>query len=184
MKDNNITHVAVQRKLRSLTQSGLFLAVLLAVQMLGLPNPVTGVLINAILIFVSLHLGVRYALILSTLSPIGGVVSGHLPAPLYPLIPVIVCGNYLLVLGYRIFLGRSAALRMVFPALAKGALIGFAGLAIIRILKITATGGWVLLPVLGLQFFTALAGTIGGERIFLQVNRQEFLAMREDARPS
>ncbi|HAE39874.1 MAG TPA: hypothetical protein DCG57_14790, partial [Candidatus Riflebacteria bacterium] len=51
-------------QLVQLSQAGIFLAVLLAVQLVGLPNPVTGTLVNAILLFVMLQLGPRFALML------------------------------------------------------------------------------------------------------------------------
>lgn len=171
--------LAPQHKLLLLAQTGVFLAVLMAVQILGLPNPLTGTLVNAILIFASLRLGLRYALILATLSPVGGIISGHLPAPLYPVFPVIVCGNFLLLFFYRLLMRRHLLLRLVFPAVIKGAMIGGAGYMIIQILKIGEKVKWFLLPVLGLQFFTALAGIVLGEMLFARLDKDRFLQLRD-----
>lgn len=174
MKENNFENAAMQNRIDLLTQTGVFLAVLLSVQIIGLPNPVTGTAVNSILIFASLKLGVRYALILATLSPVGGMIAGHLPAPLYPVLPVIVCGNYMLVVLYRFLLRRHILVRFLIPALLKGILIGGAGLMIVKMLDLGRMVNWLLLPVLGLQFFTAFAGILAGEKLFEKMNIQKF----------
>lgn len=171
-KRNNLVEVA---------QAGVFLAVLMAVQLVGMPNPVTGTLVNSILIFTSLRLGLRYALMLATLSPIGGMIAGHLPAPLYPVAPVIVCGNYLLVFLYRLLLRNHMIVRLFFPALVKGMLIGLAGVVIVKVLNLGSTVNWLLAPVLGLQFFTALAGILMGEKFFEMTAPLKFQEMKQGA---
>ncbi len=164
-------NVASRQKLALAARTGIFLAVLLAVQLVGLPNPLTGTIVNAIFIFVLLYNGLRHALILAFLSPLGGIVSGHLPAPMYPVLPVIVCGNLSLVVLYFIFSKRGMSLRLVLPALAKGVIIGGAGYMIVQILDIMATAKWLLMPVLGLQFFTAVAGLFIGEKLYQSLLR-------------
>ncbi|HNS09665.1 MAG TPA: hypothetical protein PKN29_08185 [Candidatus Ozemobacteraceae bacterium] len=171
METTHEDNVASRQKLAVAARTGVFLAVLLAVQLIGLPNPVTGTIVNAIFIFVLLYSGLRHALILAFLSPFGGIVSGHLPAPMYPILPVIVCGNFALIGLYFIFSKHSMPLRLVFPALVKGVIIGVAGYVIVQILDIVATAKWLLMPVLGFQFFTAVAGLFVGERLFQSLLR-------------
>ncbi|EKD80972.1 MAG: hypothetical protein ACD_39C02064G0001 [uncultured bacterium] len=157
-------------QLIQISQAGIFLAVLLAVQLLSLPNPVTGIMVNALLTFVLLHLGTRYALMLAILSPVGGIISGHLPAPLYPLLPVIMCGNILMLAGYSFMRKLPALGRYFVPAALKGTMIWGAGNLIIEFLKIEANIQWLILPVLGIQFFTAALGLLAGEKLFLVFN--------------
>ncbi len=171
METTHEDNVASRQKLAVAARTGIFLAVLLAVQLVGLPNPVTGTVVNAIFVFVLLYNGLRHALILAFLSPLGGIVSGHLPAPMYPVLPVIVCGNFALIGLYFIFSGGSMPLRLVLPALAKGLIIGVAGYKIVQILDLMETAKWLLMPVLGIQFFTAVAGLFVGERLFQSLLR-------------
>lgn len=164
----------MQKKIARLSQSGLLLAVILAVQIIGLPNPVTGIIVNAVLIFVSLHLGLQAALLLAFLSPVGGMISGHLPIPLYPLMPVIVCGNFTMIILHWFLKKHSSYFRLLFPALLKGLIIGGAGYMIVQILQLGENGKWLLLPVLGLQFFTAFGGIMIGEKISNQISKHNF----------
>lgn len=156
----------MRRELTAASQTGVFLAVLLAIQVLGLPNFITGTIVNSIFIFVLLHTGFRHALFLALLSPIGGVMSGHLPAPMYPILPVIICGNFLLVGVYKIFYQYNPFFRLVIPAACKGLLIFGAGYMIIQILSLGEKVKWLVIPVLGIQFFTAIAGLMLGEKFF------------------
>ena len=171
MEIQKSSFVTMRSKLVAASQTGVFLAVLLAVQAVGLPNLVTGTLVNSVFIFVLLHTGFRSAVFLALLSPVGGVISGHLPVPLYPLLPVIICGNLLLVGFYRLLCQQSVFIRWLIPSGCKALLIGGAGLAIINILNLTAEAKWFFIPVLGLQFFTALAGLAVGEKAFKAFNQ-------------
>ena len=65
METTHEDNVASRQKLAVAARTGIFLAVLLAVQLVGLPNPVTGTIVNAIFIFVLLYNGLRHALILA-----------------------------------------------------------------------------------------------------------------------
>lgn len=171
MNNNQKTQLHGRTQLVAVSQTGIFLAVLLAVQLLGLPNPVTGILVNALLTFVLLHLGTRYSLMLAILSPLGGIVSGHLPAVLYPLLPVIMCGNILMLAGYSLMRNMPAVARYAVPAAFKGAVIWGAGMMIIEFLQIAASAQWLIVPVLGVQFFTAAAGLLAGEKLFAAISR-------------
>ncbi|PKL48140.1 MAG: hypothetical protein CVV42_10805 [Candidatus Riflebacteria bacterium HGW-Riflebacteria-2] len=155
------------------SQAGIFLAVLLAVQLIGLPNPVTGTLVNALLLFVLLRLGTRYALMLGILSPIGGIVSGHLPAPLYPVLPVIMTGNLLMLAGYFMTLRLPAPVRYSVPAVAKALVIWGAGSMIVSFLKLGDQVQWLFMPVATIQFFTAAVGMFLGEKFYNAVGQHD-----------
>lgn len=160
-------------QLVQVSQAGIFLAVLLAVQLVGLPNPVTGTLVNALLLFVLLRLGARYALMLGILSPIGGIVSGHLPAPLYPVLPVIMTGNLLMLAGYFIIQRFPALLRYALPAVAKALVIWGAGSMIVSFLKIEGKVQWLFMPIATMQFFTAAIGMFIGEKFYNAVSQND-----------
>ena len=90
---------------------------------------------------------------------------------MYPVLPVIVCGNLSFIGLYFVFAKHGMSLRLVLPALAKGVIIGGAGYMIVQILDIMSTAKWLLMPVLGLQFFTAVAGLFIGEKLYQSLLR-------------
>ncbi|MFZ5949699.1 MAG: hypothetical protein ACOYXC_03275 [Candidatus Rifleibacteriota bacterium] len=155
----------MQNRLKSVAITGLTLAVVLAVQMIGLPNILTGVAVNAVFVFLTGYLDFRSAFVVGFLSPVGGFFSGHLPAAMYPLIPVIMLGNVAFVGLYSFLKARHWVLRYVFPSLIKSLLIFVAGIGLIKWLAIGEQVKWLVMPVIGIQFFTAIAGILIGERI-------------------
>jgi len=162
-----------RRQLILVSQAGIFLAVLLALQLVGLPNPVTGTLVNALLLFVLLRLGARYAMMLGILSPIGGIVSGHLPAPLYPVLPVIMTGNLLMLAGYYMVQRLPAPVRYSLPAIAKALVIWGAGSMIVNFLKLSDQVQWLFMPIATMQFFTAAIGMFVGEKFYNAVSQHD-----------
>lgn len=171
MHNRQLDSVAARQRLASLAQVGLLLAVLLAIQVIGLPNLVTGSMVNAVFVFALYFTGLRGALLLAFLSPFGGILSGHLPAPMYPLLPVIICGNFVFVWACKIGAGAGFLIRVFLPAALKGAIICVAGLALVQTLGLADQVRWLVVPVLGIQFFTALIGIVAGEKLFQAVSR-------------
>ncbi|MBN1782140.1 ECF transporter S component [bacterium] len=76
---------------------GLIIALTLVVQIAGLPQPVTGPLINALLFLTTTVLGLSAGLILGSFTPLAALIRGQLPAVLAPMIPFIILGNAVLV---------------------------------------------------------------------------------------
>jgi len=72
----------------------------LAMEMIGLPQPVTGPIVNLMLILTTLILNPIAAVILGTITPTVAVIRGQLPAILMPMVPFIILGNALLVLTF------------------------------------------------------------------------------------
>ncbi|MDD3148630.1 MAG: hypothetical protein PHD82_15150 [Candidatus Riflebacteria bacterium] len=171
MNELHNVDIAPRQKVVMAAQTGLFLAVLLAIQMIGLPNFLTGTIVNSIFIFVLLLTGLRHALLLAVLSPLGGILSGHLPAPMYPVLPVIICGNIVFIATYQCLAARSVFVRLFFPAALKGFIIGVTGYFVIYTFGIPEQAKWLILPVLGIQFFTAFAGALAAENFFQALNR-------------
>lgn len=166
METQQLPDFSLRQKMAMVTRTGLFLAVLLAVQMLGLPNLVTGAIVNAIFIAALLLTDLKYALLLAFLSPIGGVFSGHLPAPMYPVLPVIICGNFIFIGTYQLLATGGKFIRFVVPAALKGLIVGVVGYLIIQKFGVPDQVKWFLFPVLGIQFLTAFIGLIAGENFF------------------
>jgi hypothetical protein len=153
----------------ALSRLGALLALTLAFQFLGLPQPVTGTFVNLVLLFAALCFGPGLAIPLGAATPVFALMLGQLPAAALPLVPVIALGNALFCLvgaagrggtGERRTASRAAA-RIAFVALAAGIKTALFVAAVGPLFSVLL--GHPLPPALvrifGLpQLFTALAG--------------------------
>ncbi len=151
-------------KIRNLALNGVMLALILAFQMINLPNIITGVFVNAIFIFMTLYIGIWSAIVLCIISPVVALITGHVLAPMYPVLPIIALGNIVFIALYSKFKENKFWLRGIIPALVKAIIIGGAGWLIIHYFVPELTT-WLVLPVLGIQFFTAVPGVWLGEKL-------------------
>lgn len=85
---------------RYLARVGVLLALALIVPMLGLPQPVTGPAVNAVLLLAALEVGPAGAASIGLITPWIALIRGQLPAPLAPAVPFIMAGNATIVLVY------------------------------------------------------------------------------------
>jgi len=152
-----------------ITRIGLLLALTLAFQMIGLPQPVTGPVINAVLILSCGLFGPWTALVLGLVTPLAALVRGQLPPPLWPLVPCVMVANAILVVAFhamrkaiRTHPGNAgwmiAVISIFIPALLKFGFLAFCVKALMPLLL-----GHPLPPALAAaftlpQFFTALVG--------------------------
>ena len=151
--------------IRNLTLNGIMLALIVAMQAVNLPNIVTGIIVNAILVFVSLYSGIKSAIILCLLSPFCGLLTGHVPIVMYPVLPMIAMGNTLLVAVLVKIDKKPMLLKIFIPAFIKATIIGFGGLALIHLFLPDKLANFLLFSVLGIQFFTAVPGIFLGIKL-------------------
>jgi len=85
------------RKTPQLTRFVTLLSLTLAVEMIGLPQPITGPLINALLLLIALFLTPGAAAAAGCLTPLLALLRGLLPPLLWPTVPLIALGNVLWV---------------------------------------------------------------------------------------
>ena len=76
-----------------LARTAILLALTLAFQMIGLPQPVTGPAVNAMLLISGTYVGALGGIIIGLLTPLIAFARGILPPPLAPMIPFIMLGN-------------------------------------------------------------------------------------------
>lgn len=150
-----------------LTRLVLLIALTLTIEMLGLPQPVTGPLVNAMLFLTTMILGAPAGVTLGTITPLVAALRGQLPPPLVPFVPFIICGNILLVLVYFAFK------RTIKKRSKLGHWSGVTAAALVKFIWL-ATSANMLLPLLAgrnlpsrivtmmtlPQFLTAFAGGI------------------------
>ncbi len=138
----------------------LLLGISVLTPLLGLPQLFTGTVVNAALLVAVVLVGPRAAISIGVLPSLFAVMSGQLPAPLTPLVPLIIVGNTLLVLVFERARRRGWSIGVVAAAATKWCwLFGTTTL-------LTATTGLlataavpVALAMMGwAQLVTALAG--------------------------
>ena len=145
-----------KKKTKSLVTTALFLGITLVIQLIRLPPPLTGPLINAILILTTILLGVKQGIAIGLLTPIGALLLGIIPPVLAPAVPFIMVGNSLYCLLFALLYYRcNELLGLLFGSLLKFAVIAGAAVLILDLPKGPSAA-------LGLpQFITALTGGAG-----------------------
>jgi len=95
------------------------LAAALAITNMGLPQYVTGPLVNALLLLTLEWGGLGQALVVGMVTPMGAALRGILPLPLWVMIPFIAVGNAAFVGGFHLLRGRNRAAALVAAAVVK-----------------------------------------------------------------
>ena len=135
---------------------GLLLVLALLVPALGWPQPVTGPLVNALLLIAVETLGLWPAIALGLVTPLAGLLHGVLPLPLTVMIPFIMLGNATLVGVYSALRGRNRWLALGVAALAKFGVL-YVAVTFVAPLKIAMPAAIVAMMSWP-QFVTAIAG--------------------------
>lgn len=120
-----VARTTTARTLTWSTALGFLLALTagLVIPLVGLPQWVTGPLVNALLLVTVLRLGVAPAILVGLVTPLSAAVRGVLPLPLLVMIPFIALGNATLVSVFGALRGRNSVLALGAAALAKFALL-------------------------------------------------------------
>ena len=135
-----------------ITRSAILLALTLAFQIVGLPQPVTGPAVNAMLILSALLAGPASGVIIGSLTPIIAWQRGILPPPLGPMVPFIAVANAVLVILFSLLGKRYPILGVAVGALAKFAVLATAVQLVVTVPPpVAAAMGFP-------QLITALAG--------------------------
>ncbi len=148
----------MQNSNRTVIRAAVCLGMLLAVQTLGFPQPVTGTLVNGILLITGVFVHPGWAVAVGFMSPLTGILRGIVPAAMLPAAVFIGLGNMVYILVYYggdrsgHLLGRAGA--VVLGAAAK---FGLLWMAAHVVLDLPGPARVMLgLPQLG----TALAGGV------------------------
>jgi len=143
------------------------LALGLLIPNLGMPQWVTGPLVNALLLTIALQLGATQALIVGIVTPMAALLRGVLPLPLAIMIPFVALANALYVTVFGRIKIRSRWLALGIAAVTKYALLQSAILMLAwRPLALAAAGGQSAIAIPNAiatmmgwpQLLTALAG--------------------------
>ena len=119
---------------------------------LGLPQQITGPLVNALLFLSVGSVGASNAILVGCVPSMVGIAQGTLPLQLVAMVPYIVAGNALLVVTFALLRRWGFAPAALAAALFKFALLYCAVTYVVRLPQPVAT--MMQLP----QLYTALAG--------------------------
>lgn len=119
---------------RQLTRVALLLALTLAVQLLRLPAPVTGPLVNLMLILSTALAGTAGGAGIGLLTPWAALLLGIIPPILAPAIPFIMAGNAVYCISY-------GALK---EKIKGGSVIGVISGAVLKFVVIAGAARWLL----------------------------------------
>lgn len=121
-------------------------ALALAITNLGLPQAVTGPLVNALLLLTLEALGVSQAMVVGMLTPMGAALRGILPLPLVVMIPFIALGNATLVGVYGALRRSHRGVALVCGAVAKFAVL-YASTALLQARPLSLAGPGGVQPI-------------------------------------
>ncbi|HDQ45660.1 MAG TPA: ECF transporter S component [bacterium] len=154
-----------------LVRLSLFAAFTAAVQLVGFPQPVTGPLINAVLLTVSGLMGAGPAILIGVVTPAAALVRGQLPPVLAVMVPFIAISNALLILlfsgirrGHRAPVGGRISVRdvaaLVLAAAGKFLFLALSIRWLLPVLIGSRLPGEVAVLMMFPQLVTALAGGV------------------------
>lgn len=160
-------------QVRFLTRTALLLALTLVIQMLRLPQPITGTGVNLFLYMAVFLVGITSGSIIGLLTPIIALSLGIMGFA--PLIPFIIVGNLSLVIVFGLLKDRNKYLAVIVAAVVKFIILVAAVNLIIQVPPKAAQ--MMQLP----QLFTALGGgalalgtnfLLERAQVFSQVDKQ------------
>ncbi|MDD4658934.1 MAG: ECF transporter S component [Eubacteriales bacterium] len=168
----------MRNSLQKIILTALFIALTIAIQMLGFPQPVTGPLVNCMLLLSALFAGPIAGILVGLVTPWIAFLRGILAAPLAPMLPFIMLSNGVYVLCF--YLGRKLLGKKVL-----GSAVGIIGGAAVKFLLLSgAVNFLVRVPdkiAKAMQFpqlLTAIAGgiiaVIAAELIARAGRKEEF----------
>lgn len=153
---------------RDVIAGGLFLAVLLVIQTLSMPQPVTGTLVNAVLAMAAWHLNPVTLVLLGIISPILAALRSVVPPVLLTASPFIALGNIFFMMCLRQM--KVPRFNVIFLLLGATSKFLVLSLAVRFILTLPAP---IEIMLGATQWFTAMAGGLLGYVVSRLVNASQ-----------
>lgn len=153
------------------TLTAIFLSIIIALQMLGFPKLITGVIVNSIYILLYLSADIKSVVMLALLTPTVSFFTGHFQFFMAPMVPFIALGNVSMVLCYRFFSDRNDAFRVFVPAFLKALIIGISGAVMAESIAGDPASEMAFHLVIVIQFFTAVPGIVLGEYLHFRISK-------------
>lgn len=159
--------------LKYFARLSILISLTFVIQFAGFPQPITGTLVNFMLIFTAQFLGIIAAIILGMLTPFIALLIGHLPPILFVMTPFIVIANWVIVVIFGISLKKVKILKIINEKYQFRKIIAVVIAAFCKFMFLVVSVKFLLPVILGYQInekfvymmmfpqlFTALAGGI------------------------
>ena len=95
-----------------ITRLVLLISLTLAITLAGLPQPVTGPLVNTMLLLTTMLLDMTGGIILGLITPGTAAIRGQLPPILAPMVPFIMLGNVIIVVVFAVIVKSLKSTRL------------------------------------------------------------------------
>jgi len=142
-----------------ITHTAILLAILIVFQMLGLPQYITGPIVNFILLWAVMSNGILSGVLIGLISPLIAFSRGILPAPLGPMIPFIILGNIVLVIVFGLFRKKNSNLLFTTLGIVIGSILKY--LILVNAVKFIVSVPILIAQAMGFpQLLTALIGGV------------------------
>ncbi len=160
---------------KKLTITALFVALIVGIPFLGLPQPITGSLVNLMFVVCLVVVGLKEAFILAFMPSVIALIRGIIPPIMLPFIPFIIAGNIIYIVVqffvYKRFEGNG--------------LLCYAGIILSALLKsafLFASATFIfafpqkVAYIMGIpQFITATVGGVLGYTLGLMLRKRIFV---------
>ncbi len=153
------------------TLTAVFLSINIALQIMGFPKLITGVIVNSIYILLYLSADIKSVVMLAVLTPSIAFFTGHLPPFMVPVAPFIAFGNISMVLCYHFLKDKKKAARIIAPAFLKALIIGVSGALLADRIAGDTASKMAFHVVIVIQFFTAVPGIYLGEYLNFRISK-------------
>lgn len=143
----------------------------LVLQLLGLHQLITGVIVNTLFVVLQNAVDWKVAMAVGIITPAFAVFTGHLPEFLLKLIPFIILGNGLMLLLGHVWQKKNIIERILLPPVHKAAIIGLGGLYIYAFHDYPEAHNPTFLKIIALQYITAAVGSAIGLSVSGRIRR-------------
>lgn len=155
---------------RQIALAAMAIALILVVQAIGAPKPITAVCINSIFVLICHKISLRAVLMVAVISPIFAVLTGHMPAAMAPMGIVVAFANMAYVYSYSQVMEASSIKRYCFAPVVKAGVMMTGAVLIVNILSWPSSMMTLLLFFGASQLPTGIGGIWGGRHLAQRIS--------------
>lgn len=123
-------------------------------------QPITGTIVNAVLIVAAVILGKKEAITIGTFPSLMSVVTGLLIPAVVPLIPFIILSNIILILAFDIFRRKNYWKGVIYGSIAKFVSLSISGIILVKFFEWNSMSKIIAMMFSWQQLITAISGGI------------------------
>jgi len=160
----------MNKYLKEIVLGAIVTSLIIVLQMTGLPQYITGIIINLIYVVFTLISGLRTTCYVSVLVPFTASMTGILKPVLIPVIPVIILSNLFFVASIHKVKDKNIFLRVFFPPIFKVVIIFLGGKLFITFFQVHPAFQKIFMMFVAINLMTAFVGNIFGIMLSKRMN--------------